>query len=113
MGENKRSVWRWEEGGGRLDWGLIAAIVFCVVVLSALSFSNANAWDQTGTRTGMYDTRIPGGNWSQTNALESTGDKWYVDSNHSQALDAAGYGSDINRPCATLDYCIGLASSGD
>ena len=60
-------------------------------------------------RTALEVRQFPGGLFSTEDQSLSTGSRFYVHSG--TGTDAAGYGTDPDRPVATLDYAIGLCTA--
>lgn len=67
----------------------------------------------TGQKTGLFSSHQPGGIMAIESQDISTGDRWFVHSG--TGTDGAGYGRNPDKPIATIDYAIGLAtaSQGD
>lgn len=64
-------------------------------------------------RTALESRQYPGGLFSIEDQAIGTGQRFFVHAG--TGTDAAGYGSDPDRPVASLDYAVGLctASKGD
>lgn len=60
-------------------------------------------------KTALFSRQQPGGVFSIESQDISTGDRWYVHSG--TGTDGAGYGQNPDKPCATLDYAVGLATT--
>ncbi|MAH45859.1 hypothetical protein CMI37_08510 [Candidatus Pacearchaeota archaeon] len=60
-------------------------------------------------KTALFSRKQSGGVFSIEDQTLSTGDRWFVDSN--TGTDGAGYGQNPDKPVATLDYAIGLATT--
>lgn len=67
------------------------------------------------TRTPLFGNKIPGGVFVISDMAQHPGAIFFVDSGNTNASDAAGYGTNPDRPFATLDYAVGncTASQGD
>jgi len=64
-------------------------------------------------KTPFFSKRQAGGGIVISDQTQTTGNIWFVDSGASGATDGAGYGQNPESPCATLDYCIGLATANN
>ena len=66
-------------------------------------------------RTALFSRKQSGGLFTIEDLVDHPGAVFFVDSGHTAASDAAGFGKDPDSPCATVDYAVGLctASSGD
>jgi len=66
-------------------------------------------------RTALFSRHQPGGVFTVDDIVEHPGDIFFVQSGHSAASDAAGYGNTPDKPFATLDYAVGkcTANQGD
>ncbi|GAF96466.1 unnamed protein product, partial [marine sediment metagenome] len=66
-----------------------------------------------GTKTSQFVRKTPGGVFNVEDQSITTGDRWYVHSG--TGTDAVGYGTHPDKPLATIDDAIGLAtaSQGD
>jgi hypothetical protein len=66
-------------------------------------------------RTALFSRKQSGGFFVVDDIKQHPGAIWFVDSGHSYASDAAGFGRTPDAPLATLDYAVGLctASQGD
>lgn len=64
-------------------------------------------------RTELFSKHQPGGVFTIANWTSLPHDGWFVDSEHSNASDAVGYGNNPDAPFATLDYAFTGAAEGD
>ena len=86
---------------------------FYSLVVVALLIAAASAFGSDMPRTPVFSQNQPGGLYVITNFQDLQGDAWFVDSNDTDASDAAGYGLNPDTPFATLDYAVGQCSAGD
>ena len=64
-------------------------------------------------KTALFSRHQPGGVFTVVDESLTTGDIWWVDSGSATGADSVGAGQNPDKPCLTLDYCVGLATANN